>query len=62
MSGYVLRSARSAPVVPAMASIVASDEDDDDIVSIYLFGVGGRDRDEGVFVAYRTRRGVKKDA
>lgn len=42
MSGYVLSNARSAPVVPAMASIVASDEDDDvdDIVSIYR-GWGG---------------------
>jgi len=29
MSGYVLSNARSAPVVPAIASIVASDEDDD---------------------------------
>ena len=53
MSGYVLSNARSAPVVPAIASIVASDENDDvDDINLSI-GRGG------VF-AYRTRRSLKK--
>ena len=42
MSGYVLSNARSAPVVPAIASIVASDENDDvDDINLSIGRGGG---------------------